>query len=125
MNKDNSINNARTKIIAIEWYVPQYTPSNPQQGILLEQILSKTPTELQYLQRSVFMKEVNTQNLWTFQLGKQERRNNRNWIFDGFDQRDGQGSQYFSNDTFHRPPVTSTQTLIGTEKYPTLIVVFF
>ena len=53
-----------------------------------------------------------------FSIRNTKRRNNPNWIFDGFDQRDGQGSQYFSNDTFHRPPVTSTQTLIGTEKYP-------
>ena len=29
-------------------------------------------TELQYPERSVFMKEVNTQNFWTFALGTQE-----------------------------------------------------
>ena len=29
-------------------------------------------TELQYPERSIFMKQVNTQNLWTFELGTQE-----------------------------------------------------
>ena len=28
--------------------------------------------ELHYPERSVFMKEVNSQNLWTFELGTQE-----------------------------------------------------
>ena len=62
LNKDNAINNAKIKIIAIERYVPHYTPSIPQQTILLKQILSKTPTDLQYVKRSVFVKKVNTQN---------------------------------------------------------------
>ena len=26
LNKDNAVNNAKIKIIAIEWYVPHYTP---------------------------------------------------------------------------------------------------
>ena len=43
-----------------------------QQSILSKQILNKTPTELHYPERSVFMKEVNTQNFWTFELGTQE-----------------------------------------------------
>ena len=52
--------------------MPPYTPSIPQQAILSKQILSRTPTELQYVERSVFMKEVNIQNLWSFELGTQE-----------------------------------------------------
>ena len=59
INKDNAVNNAKIKIIAFEWYVPQYTPSVPQHTILMKQITNKTPTELQYEERSVFMKEVN------------------------------------------------------------------
>ena len=63
MNKDNAINNAKFKIKKIEWYVPFYTPSIPQQATLSKQILSKISTELQYVEGNVFMKEVNTQIL--------------------------------------------------------------
>ena len=69
MNKDNAINIAKIKIIAIEWYVPHYTASIPQQAILFKQILRKTPTELQYVERIVFMKEKNTQIFCTFEIG--------------------------------------------------------
>ena len=72
LNKDNAINNAEIEIIAIQWYVPLYTPSIPQQTTVSEQILSKTPTELQYVERFVFMNEVGSQNLRTFELGTQE-----------------------------------------------------
>ena len=55
----------KIKINALEWYVPGYTASISNQAMLSKQILSKTPTELQYVERSVLMKEVSTQNLWT------------------------------------------------------------
>ena len=38
----------------------------------MNQIVDNTPTNLRYIERSVFMKEVKTQNLWTFELGTQE-----------------------------------------------------
>ena len=69
MNKHNAVNVAKIKIIAIEWCVPHYTPSLEQQTILSNQILKKIPTELQYVERNVFMKEVSTQFLWSFELG--------------------------------------------------------
>ena len=78
-NIDNSVLNkadativGRIKINGIEWYVPHYTPSISNQAILSKQILSKVPTELQYVERSVFMKNVNTKNFGTFELGTQE-----------------------------------------------------
>ena len=40
------------------------------------------------------------------------------WIFISFQQRDRQDSQNQNNDTYYRPPVTSAQCIIGTEKYP-------
>ena len=62
-NKDDAvideaggIDDARNKIDHIHWYVPHYTPSMSQQGIMSKQILNKTPTELTYVERSVFMK---------------------------------------------------------------------
>ena len=110
MKKNNATTIGEIKIITFEWYVPHYTPSIPQQTILSEKILNKIPTELQYVESSVFMKEVNTQNLWTFELGTQEDIN--------IPSRDTQGSQNYDNDTFYRPPITSNQRIIGTEKDP-------
>ena len=118
LNKDNAINLGRIKINAIEWYVPHYTPSIQQQSILSKQIINKTPTEINYPERSVFMKEVNTQNFWTFELGTQEGINIPTWIFVGFQQNDRQRDQNLNNDTFVRLPVISAQVVIGTERYP-------
>ena len=72
LRKGKPINNAKIKINAIERYVPHYFLSMQQQAILSEQILDNLPTEIRYPERSVFMKEVNTQNFWTFELGTQE-----------------------------------------------------
>ena len=118
LNKGNAINIGKIKINALEWYVPHYTPSIQQQSILSKQILNKTPTQIQYPERSVFMKEVNTQNFWTFELGTQEGINIPTWIFIGFQQNDRQHDQNLNNDTFVRLPVISAQVVIGTERYP-------
>ena len=66
MNKNNAIIIGKVKINAIEWYVPHYKPSISNQAIFSKQILIKTTLEIQYVERGVFMKEV---NLWTFELG--------------------------------------------------------
>ena len=118
LNKDNAVNNAKIKINAIEWYVPHYTASASQQVVLSKQIIDRLATELNYVELSVFMKELNTQNLWNFELGTQEGINVPIWIIVGFQQQDRQNSQNENNDTFYRPPVTSAQCIIGTEKYP-------
>ena len=115
LNKANAINNGKVQINAIEWYVPQYTPSMQQQAILSKQILNKSPTQIQYPERSVFVKEVNTQNFWTFELGTQEGINIPTWIIIGFQQDDRQHDQNLNNDTFVRLPVISAQVVIGTE----------
>ena len=98
--------------------MPHYTVSMSQQAVLSNQIVNRIPTELQYTERSVFMKEVKTQNLWTFELGTQEGINVPIWIMIGFQQQERQNSQNENNDTFYRPSVTSAQCIIGTEKYP-------
>ena len=81
----------------------------------MHQIKKNTPTLLHYPERSVFMKEVNNQNIWTFELGTQEGINVPIWIFVAFRQN---VRQDLNNDTFHRPLVTSAQFIIGTENYP-------
>ena len=118
IDKAGCIADARIRIDHIHWYLPHYTPSIQQQSTLSKQILSKTPTELRYVERSVFMKEVNNQNLWNFELGSHENMNVPVWIVIGFQQRDRQDSQNLNNDTFCRLPVVSAQCIIGTEKYP-------
>ena len=109
---------ARIKIDHIHWHVAHYTPSIQQQSILSKHNLSKTPTELRYVERSVFMKEVSNQNLWKFELGSQESMKVPKWIILGFQQQDRQDSQKLNNDTFCRLPVVSAQCIIGKEKYP-------
>ena len=118
IDKAAGIADARIKIDHIHWYVPHYTPSIQQQNILLNQIVKKIPTELRYIERSVFMKEVNNQNLWNFELGSQENMNVPRYIFIGFQQRDRQDSQNLNIDTFCRLPVTTAECIVGTEKYP-------
>ena len=54
--------------------------------------------------------------LSSFELGTQEGLNVPLWKVVGFQQRNGQDSQNFNNGTIYRPPVTSAQCTIGTEK---------
>ena len=55
-------------------------------------------------------------------MGTQEGVNVPIYIIVGFQQRDRQDSQNENNDTFYRPPVTSAQCNIWTEKYPDNII---
>ena len=64
------------------------------------------------------MKEVITQNLWTFELGSQEGINVPRRVIRSFQQSDRQHDQNLNKDTFYGPPVISTQCIIGTEKNP-------
>ena len=118
LNEDNAVANAKIKINALEWYVPHYIPSIDQQTSLFIQIKDETPTQLYYPERSVFMKEVITQNFWTFELGTQEGINVPIWVYVVFQQMDRQNDQNLNNDTFVRLPVIPAQCIIGTEKYP-------
>ena len=100
MNKNNATNTGEIKNNSIEWYVPHYIPLIPQQASISKQISRKHPTDLHYVERSVFMKEVKTQNLWSFELGTQERINIPVWVLITFQQRDGQDSKNLNNDSF-------------------------
>ena len=93
----------------IHWYVPHYTPGIKQQAISSKQILSNFPTELQYVDRSVFMNKVNTQNQWTFKLGSQEGVNVLIGIIIGVQQRDRRALQNLNIDSFQRASVTSAE----------------
>ena len=86
MNITNATAIGKNKINSIEWYVPHHTASLKEKGILMKQITDKIPTELRYVERSVFKKEVNTEHLWSFELGTQEGANVPLWIVVGFQQ---------------------------------------
>ena len=118
LKKTNATAIGKIKINSIDWYVPHYTASLKEQDILMKPILDKIPTELRYVERSVFMKEVNTHSLWSFELGTQEGINVPIWIIVCFQQSDRHNDPNLNNDTFSRPLVTSAQCIIGTEKNP-------
>ena len=80
LDKVVGIADARIKIDHIHWDVAHYTSAFQQQGVLSEQILRKTPTELRYIEGSLPKKEVNNQNLWNFELSSQEIMNVPIWI---------------------------------------------
>ena len=122
IDKANGVADARIKIDHIHWYAPHYIPSMAQQGIMSEQIINNKPTQLRYLERSVFMNEVNNQNIWNFELGSQENMNVPICISISFQQQDRQDSQTLNNDTFCRLPVVSAQCVIGTENYPDAVM---
>ena len=100
LNKDNATNNAKIKIIALEWYVPHYTLSLEDYSKLRNQITKKMPTELHYPEKSVFVKEVNTQIFWSFELGVQEGIIMPIRIYVVFQQSDRLHDQILNNDTF-------------------------
>ena len=118
LNKVNTFVVGRVKINSLDWYVPHYSPNLEEYTKLMTQIKKNSPTLLHYPERSVFMKEVNTQNLWNFELGTREGVNVPIWIFVAFQQSNRQNDQNLNNDTFYRPLVTSAQCIIVTEKYP-------
>ena len=84
----------------------------------MNQITKKTPTELHYPEKSVFMKEVNTQNFWPCELVTQESINVLIRFYVVFQQNDRQRDQNMNNDSFYRMPVTTAQCFIGNEKHP-------
>ena len=58
---------AEVDVKDISWYIPHYVPNLENQQLVLNQILNKDPTELSYIERTVFRKDVKTNNNWTFE----------------------------------------------------------
>ena len=118
LNKGNAFNNANIKINSIDLYLPTYTPSLAQEKILMDPIVKKMHTELRYIEKFVFMKEVNTQNLCVSDLGTHQRIKFPIYNIVGFQQSDRQHDQNLNKDTFCRLSVTSAQCTIGNQNYP-------
>ena len=95
-NTDNAVlnkGNGKMEINAFGWYILHYTPRITQENILMNQTIENMAAELRYPERPVIVKEVNTQNFWTFELGTQEGINNPICIFVIFLQIDRQHDQ--------------------------------
>ena len=67
--RGNAVDAAKVVVKDISWYIPHYVPIIENQQLVMDQILNKKPTELHYIERVVFRKDVNTNNKWTFELG--------------------------------------------------------
>ena len=85
---------------------------------MLGHIVSKTPTELSYIKRSSYMKDVTIENRWTFELGLGDSIDIPFYVIVEFTQRDHFNQQHQNNDTFYRPSVVNAQCIIGCEKFP-------
>ena len=91
----------------------------------LDQIINKDPTELQYIERIVFRKDINTNNNWTFELGNSggevargATQSTPTWVNVGFQARNKIDSQTHNNATFDRLPISNAVCKIGSEKFP-------
>ena len=115
--RDNGVDAAKINIKDISWYIPHYTPSMENQQLVMDQILDKDPTELYYIERVVFRKDVNTNNNWTFELGN-SGESTPTFVIVGFQARNKVDSQTHDNAIFDRLPVSNAVCKIGSEKYP-------
>ena len=66
INRTAAVDAAKVVVKDISWYIPHYVPTLENHQLVLNQILKKDPTELYYTERTVFRKDVNTNNNWTF-----------------------------------------------------------
>ena len=60
--RTNGVDVAKVVVKDIAWCIPHYVPNLENQQLVLNQMLTKDPTELYYTERTVFRKDVNTNN---------------------------------------------------------------
>ena len=102
----------------LSWYVPHYTPNISNQNLMLGHIVSNAATELSFIKRSSYMKDVTTKNNWTFEFGVEDGIEIPIYVIVGFMQRDQFNEHYHNNDSFYRQSVVIAQCSIGSEKFP-------
>ena len=115
--RDNGVDAAKIDIKDISWCIPHYTPSMENQQLVMDQILDKDPTETFYTERTVFRKDVNTNNSWTIELGN-SGESTPTYVVVGFQARNKIDSQTHDNAIFDRLPVSNAVCKIGSEKHP-------
>ena len=116
--RSNAVDAAKVVVKDISWYIPHYVPSLENQQLVMDQILNKDPTELHYIERVVFRKEVNTNSNWTFELGNSNNESCPNFLIVGFQAKNKIHSQIHNNATFDKLPISNAVCKIGSEKYP-------
>ena len=84
---------------------------------MLRHIVPKAATELSYVNRSLFIKDVTTENNWTFELVMGGGNDIPIKILVGFKQGDQINQQHQNKDDFQRPNVVNAQCNFGTEKF--------
>ena len=65
--RGKGVDAAKIDVKDLSWYIPHYVPSLENQQLVLNRVLNKDP-KLFYTERTVFRKDVNTNNNWTFEL---------------------------------------------------------
>ena len=108
---------ARVMINNLSWYMPHYTPSMSNRNLMVGHIISKTATELSYIERSSYMKDMTTEKIWSFELGVRNGIDVPIYIIVGFMERDQFNLHYQNNDICYRPSVVNAQAIIGSEKF--------
>ena len=99
LNRATGFPNSKSKISGISCYVTQSTPKVSQQVELSEHLLRKAPTAIYYIKRTVLMKQVKTQNLWTFDIGTRKGKDFPIYITMGY-QKCERLNQFLNNHIF-------------------------
>ena len=110
----NAVDDAKINIKDIAWYIPHYVPILENQQLAVDRILNKDPTELHYIEKVVFRKDVNTNNNWTFELDSSSE-STPIFVIVGFQARNKIDSQTPNKATFDRFPISNAVCKIGSE----------
>ena len=116
--KGAGVDAAKVVVKDISWYIPHYVPNIENQQLVMDQILNKDPTELHYIERVVFRRDVNTNSNWTFELGNSNNESCPMFVIVGFQASSKIDSQIHNNATFDKLPISNAVCKIGSEKYP-------
>ena len=101
----------------ISWFVAYYTPSRPRKSMLSRHNTSKAPTEVHFIEKSVFMQGKKFQKNGSFKLGVEKEGSVSVFIEGGLQLTDRIKSQKLPIYIFLRPLVITAKCLIGTEKH--------
>ena len=99
-------------------YVPHYTPSISNQNSMKGSSVSRAAMESSYSPKSSYMKDVTTENNWTFDVGVGDGIDIPIYVTVGFMQGDQFNQQHQSNDTFYRPSIVKAKCVVGSGKFP-------
>ena len=105
-------------VIDVRSLYSDYTPNITNQKVMLGHIVSRAATELSYIERSSFTKDVTIENNSTFVLPRGDVIGIPIYVKVEFMRRDQFNQQHQSIDTLSRPSVVNAQCSIGCEKYP-------